>query len=217
MTESWPYGAEAEQIRKGTFPWPPAEDESILAAFGETWKSATFDPARFFARLPRSDGIAGALIYYLVIGILVAGASLFWEMSSVMVGAMDVLYGDGGSPIEPVVGFLLSPILLVGLLFVSAGITHLLLLFFSAGRHGYGTTVRVFCYAYSPAIFGVVPLLGSLVGSIWTLVIVIIGLREAHGTETWKAGVSVLLPFVIMMGLALLLAAIALAAVGAAL
>jgi hypothetical protein len=55
-----------------------------------------------------------------------------------------------------------------------------MLLILRGATHGIGTTVRVFCYAYSPMIFGVVPVLGGLVGGIWMLVIAIIGLGAAH-------------------------------------
>jgi hypothetical protein len=202
MTESWEFGEDSEYTPGPGFPWPPAEDDPVSTAFGATWKGATFDPSRFFALTPRDRGTGPALLYYLAIGILVAGATLFWDSMPFLAGgtaaetwASDLGYGA----VSPLVRFLLAPVFLLGGLFVSAGVIHVLLLVFGGATHGFGTTVRVFCYANSPTIFGVVPIVGTLVGGIWSLVIGIIGLREAHETETWKAVLAVLVPLLLSM------------------
>jgi hypothetical protein len=61
------------------FPWPPAEGESALTALFESWRGAVFRPTEFFRNLPRNGGYGPFILYYLVIGVLVAGASLFWS------------------------------------------------------------------------------------------------------------------------------------------
>jgi hypothetical protein len=70
----------------------------------------------------------------------------------------------------------------------------------------------VFCYAYSPMIFGVVPVVGGFVGGIWMLVIAIIGLGAAHDVPMWKPVLAVLLPFLALMGLILMVFVAAIAA-----
>lgn len=200
MTEPWEYGDAAPETP--SFPWPPGDNDSIVARFGETWRSATFDPAAFFRRVPRDNGTGAAVLYYLVIGVLVAGATLFWESLTFFSGPSGDLAAELGiQPMNPVVSFLLTPAVLLGMLFVSAAVTHMLLSLFDGVRHGFGTTVRTFAYAYSPGLFGVVPWIGGLVGSIWMLVLLIIGLREAHEVEGWKAAVAVLLPLFLLVGL----------------
>lgn len=217
MTDRWEFGEDTQTTPEPGFPWPPPEDEPILAAIGATWKGATFDPGRFFARTPRHHGTGPALLYYLALGILVAGATLFWD-SMGMAGAgagSESLAGElGYGAVSPLVGFFLSPVILLAALYISAGVVHLLLLMFGGAEHGFGTTVRVFCYAYSPALFGVVPVVGSLVGGIWSLVLSIIGLREAHQTATWKSVVAVLVPTVVSMILFLIVLVAAMMATG---
>lgn len=227
MTEHWEYGAEAGAAETGAaaagdagagtrFPWPPSEDESALGSFGATWKGATFKPRAFFGRIPREAGTGAALLYYLALVLIVAGASLFWDSLALFSAPLDDALGMGMEPVSPIVSFLLTPAILLVMLFISAAITHGLLSLFDGGRHGFGTTIRVFCYAYSPGLFGVIPLLGGLVGSVWMVVLLIIGLREAHETDGWKAAVAVLLPFILLLGL-VTLAFIMVAAAGAAL
>lgn len=197
MTETWEYGSEGELEKETGFPWPPSEEGPILTALAATWKGATFDPGRFFADTPRDRGTGAALVYYLGLGILVAGATLFWSSMAVLgtAGEPSFMAGLGIQPLNPIVRFLLAPAILIFALFFSAGVVHVLLLIFDGAAHGFGTTVRVFCYAYSPALFGVVPIIGPLVGGIWSVVLSIIGLREAHEAAAWKPAVAVLVPF----------------------
>ena len=200
MSESWEFADDSELTPEPGFPWPPPEDGPILTAFAATWKGATLDPARFFAGTPREQGTGAALLYYLAIGFLVAGATLFWDSIPFLAGAG--MAGDswaaelGYGTISPLVRFLLAPAFLMAGLFLSGGVVHLLLLIFGGANHGFGTTLRVFCYGNSPTIFGVVPIVGTLIGGVWSLVVSIIGLREAHETEGWKAALAVLIPVV---------------------
>lgn len=213
MTDVWrdePVGA------SGTFPWPPPEGGALMAALVDTWRSATLAPAEFFRRIPREGGTGAALLYYLVIGVLVAGASLFWDMVLGQAGMPQERVAGEGAVGQPVVMFLLAPVILVIAVGLAAGVTHLMLLLLRGAGKRVDTTIRVFCYAYSPMIFGVVPVVGTVVGTVWMLGLGIIGLREAHGTTTWRAGMAVMLPFLLLVGTAVL-AFMALVAAGATL
>jgi hypothetical protein len=201
------------------FPWPPAEGRPVLPAFGATWREATFDPATFFRRVPREGGTGAAFVYFLALAVLVAGVALFWDSLSVFAGgtANDLIASElGTEAMDPLVGFLLTPGMLAFGLVLWTAITHVLLLLFGGATHGFGTSFRVFCYAYAPALFGVVPLIGPLVGAVWMVVLLIIGLREAHGTDGWRPALAVLVPVFLTLTLAVL-GLILVAAAGAAL
>lgn len=208
--EQWEYGGTAHRDPAPTgagFPWPPAEDGSPLTAFGETWKSSTFDPARFFRGVPRHGGTGPALLYFLALAMMVAGVTLFWESLALFTIPLEdsgLAEETGLGSVSPMVRFLLAPIRLLVMLLLSATITHGLLRLFDGARHGFGTTLRVFCYAYSPALFGVVPVIGGVVGAVWMLVLVIIGLRDAHEADAWKPFLALLTLFVLLLGVLLL-------------
>jgi hypothetical protein len=211
VTEVW---NQQDPAVAAAFPWPPGDDDSILAAFGETWKSAAFDPRAFFRLIPRHGGTGAAFLYYLMLGMLVAGASLFW--STVGPGAMGQdRVAELGVEVGPLTSFLLTPLILAIGLAVSAGITHVMLLMMGGATEWIGTTTRVLCYAYSPMILGVIPIIGGLVGVIWMLVVAVIGLGAAHQVPTWKPALAVILPFLILMGL-MFFALMAVLATGAA-
>lgn len=202
MNEGWHYDEVETTETPPAFPWPPAEDGPVLGAFGTTWKSASLEPAAFFRVTPRDSGTGAAVLYYLAIGILVAGASLFWDVMGGAAGLDDEVVAEVGTGVSPLVTFLLSPLILLFALVLAAGVTHLLLLLLRGAGYRFDTTIRVFCYAYSPMVLGIIPFIGTIAGTVWMLVVAIIGLREAHETVTWKPAVAVLGPFLLLMGLA---------------
>jgi hypothetical protein len=59
--------------------------------------------------------------------------------------------------------------------------------------------VRVFAYAYSPQLLGVIPVAGVIAGFVWMVVVAIAGLSAAHRTSTGRAAAAVLIPLSIGM------------------
>jgi hypothetical protein len=170
------------------FPWPPADGASVVGAFVQTWQGATFQPTSFFRALPERASVGAAVLYYLPLGIIIAGAELFWSLVLAPAAPRDNMLPS------PLVQFLLSPLLLLVSLFLSSLVTHALLAMFGAASRDYSTTTRVFAFAYSPMIFTVVPVLGTIVGFVWMVVCAIIGVREAHRTSTGRAAAAILIP-----------------------
>lgn len=185
------------------FPWPPPEGAGALGALAETWTDAVFTPTRFFRRLPRQAALAPPLAFFLVIGVVAEGIRLFWRSVFALAGVPGILALDesGVGAWEPVVQFLLSPFWLLAGIFLVAGVVHLFLKVLGGARQGFRTTLAVACFAEAPQLFVVVPFLGGLLGGVWVIVLAVIGLREAHGTDGWRAALAVLLPaaFTIML------------------
>jgi hypothetical protein len=194
------------------FPWPPAEGEPVTQAFVDTWTGASLRPRSFFSRMPEHGTIRTTLLYYIPLGIAVAGVNLFWrlvlggfeEQQEAVLGEMQL--GDG---MNPLVEFFMSPVILLLSLFIAAGITHALLKLFGGASRSFGFTTRVFAYAYSPQILTVVPVVGNVVGFVWMVGIAIIGLKEGHRTGMGRVLAAVLIPVIIglmLMAVALFIA-----------
>jgi hypothetical protein len=183
------------------FPWPPAGGEGVLAAFARTWKGASLQPRAFFGSMPAEGSLGAALLYYLPIGIAVAGANLFWSTTRGAGGEQDAVLGaaDTMTGLAPLSEFLFAPVMLLLSLFVSAGVVHLLLRAFGGVRHGFAFTARIFAFTYSPQLLGVVPVVGAVAGFAWMVVIAVIGVREGHGTSTGRAAAAVLIPVAIAL------------------
>jgi hypothetical protein len=183
------------------FPWPPSPAESPVQAFIDSWREATFHPRAFFAEMPKETTLGPSLLYFLILGIITAAIGLFWAMvlpkpnidSGALPSAFSVLHS-----VSPVVGFLLSPVIQIMALFIGAAITQVMLLILVPQRGPYSRTVRVYCFSHSPGLFVVIPYIGTLIAGIWSIVIAIIGLREAHETTTGRAAAVVLLPTLLL-------------------
>jgi hypothetical protein len=156
------------------------------------------------------------LLYFLIIVVIVASARLFWRMV-----LPEVPLQEGNVPtlatamqnISPLVGFLMSPVVQLVSLFLGAAVTQLMLLMLLPGRGTYARTVRIYCYAYSPAVFVVVPYFGQLISVVWSLFTVVIGIREAHRTTTGRAVAAVLIPGILLFIIFAILIVVALATV----
>ncbi|MEO5510957.1 MAG: YIP1 family protein, partial [Longimicrobiales bacterium] len=169
--------------------------ESGIDAFVRTWKESTFSPTRFYSTMPEQQGLCPSLLYYLIVGVTIAAIGLFWNM---------VLPGMASASAEmalsPLVQFLLSPLLQVIALFAGAGIMHLMVLMLMPQHGPYGRTLRVYCFSNSPGlVFMLIPYVGILITAVWTLVLLIIGLREAHRSTTGRAATAVLLPGCVLL------------------
>jgi hypothetical protein len=174
-----------------------------------TWRESVFSPASFFRAMPVDRGIGAAVVYFLIVGIAASAIEMFWQLT------LRPLLDDEAGPLlrlllgtdeAPLVSFLLSPVFLLVSLGIAAVIVHFCLWIAGGAKRTMGTTTRVIAYAYGPQLFAVVPILGTLVGSIWIIVISIIGVREAHATDGWRAGLAVLLPFFALLLVGMLLA-----------
>jgi hypothetical protein len=181
------------------FPWPPREGEGVIGALGRTWREVMFAPAPFFRRMPAPAPLGGALVYFLVVGVLASGIQLFWDVVALVLlppTSEDSLWSLflPTSAGDALISFFFAPLAMLCILFIGAAITHAVLRLLSAGGRGYGTSVRVFAYAQSPQLLLIVPFFGVFIAMLWSFVLAVIGLREAHRTTTAKALLALLLP-----------------------
>ncbi len=82
-------------------------------------------------------------------------------------------------------------------------------------RNGFEATFRVVAYGYSANVFLVLPFCGGLLYGVWTIVLYIIGLKEAHETTGGKAAFAVFLPVIVCCGLMAIAMALFMGAVAA--
>ncbi len=92
---------------------------------------------------------------------------------------------------------LFAPVFALVVVYVMAGVFHLLLLAFRGAGRGFDATLTVVGYASGVQLIGAVPVCGALVAAVWFLVVVIIGMAEAQRCGPGKAAAAVLLPGVL--------------------
>jgi len=192
----------------------PWEDRAAQGAFSgllKTGKGALFSPSEFFRKMSVTGGFTDPLLYAMIVGMVGLMFLYFWDtflhstmrtiLPPEMRGAQDILQNIGIAVLS-----VLSPLLVILFLFVLTGMFHLLLLMVRGVKAGFEGTFRSVAYSFSSMIFLAVPFCGRLIAMVWFVVLVIIGIKEAHETSGGKATFAVLFPFVLCCGFAIAVA-----------
>jgi hypothetical protein len=189
-------------------PWERRDQIGLLSALVETTQAVLTQPTAFFRTLSPSGGMGGPLLYAVIVGYVGAAAAALYNYvaNALMPGGFG---GLGGSPewerLRPffegpgvLIGtLLLGPLMVLFEVFVWSGVTHVLLLLLGGARRGFEATVRVVCFAQAANLAKVVPFCGGILGFIYLVGLLTVGLSEVHGTSRGKAAAAVLLPMVL--------------------
>jgi hypothetical protein len=100
----------------------------------------------------------------------------------------------GGATVAQIV---LAPLLAVIAIYLNSAVLHLLLMLFKAAKRGFDATLTVVAYATGLQLLLALPGCGSLVAAVWFLVVLIIGLGEAHRCGPGRAAAAVFTPVVL--------------------
>jgi hypothetical protein len=193
----------------GQTPWERRNAIGFLNALIETTKQVLAQPAAFFRSMPVTGGLGGPLLYAVIVGYIGLFVSTIYNLvfRSVLMSSLSRM--GGGSDVERIASYMqggvglvmnliLGPVFIVVVVFVSAGIFHLVLLALGGAARGFEATFRVAAYSQAASIFNIVPGCGGLVHIVYTLVLLVIGLSEAHGISRGKSAAAVLVPFVLI-------------------
>jgi len=176
-------------------PWEDMGDLGFITAFFRTLKQVLLSPTRFFRQMTVDNGIANPLFYGVIVGVIGGLITLLWQYAftglwegvSVFFTSYILMYA------------LFSPIFMAIALFIASGIFHIALMIVGGNQRGFEATFRVVAYTNSTQILQVVPFLGGLVASIYTVVLFIIGFREGHRISTGRALIAVFLPVIVVI------------------
>jgi hypothetical protein len=224
-----PGGAGVPPPSAGTegIPWENRRTLGFFPALFENIRLCLFESSRFFERMPKRENLGAALGYLVILAWIGAAGGVLW--SQALKGPqMALMRSLGVEPpartltpaVEGLIYFgavLFAPVLILLATFIWCGILHVVLWIVGGAREGFEATLRVYAYAAgSTSLFQLIPICGGLVGTIWLLVLQVIGLSRAHGISTGKAALAVLLPLalccVLVAALAILFAGVLFAA-----
>ena len=201
---------------EGTGPaWEERDRIGIFPAISQTVSAVLMRPAETFAAMKHSGGLASPLLYFVLLSSSMFAVSALYQLAATSLNPAALPHGfpqapKGAVSVALIGSILLSPALYVITAFISSGITHLCLKLLGGASRPFETTFRVICYGQaSAAVFNLLPLCGGLISVIWAAYSIIIGLREAHPTSTWKATLAITLPGLLCCGILFVLFAAA--------
>lgn len=186
--------------------WEQRASLGLMKAIIETVKAVLLQPVPTFTNMQRTGGLGSPITYYLLTGGVGAAVNQVWGVMFQGAAAGLAAAGSGNSSIPGlgmsaglgVIGIFVAPIFGILGLFIMSGLIHLSLMMLKGANQPFETTFRTVAFAYgSGGVLSLIPVCGSVVGGLWALVTLCIGMGPAHGTTTGKGVGGVLLPFLI--------------------
>ncbi len=226
------FEGENSELPKETKLTVPFEDsgKDFFSGMFETMKLVLFSPTTFFSKYKLDGSVGKSLLFAILIGWFATAIALVWNslfQVSIMKyiqqfvpqnQGMDFNQFMGGSQIGMLVGsifgFFIAPIAIAIGLFIYTAVYHLFLMIVKGANKGFETTFNVVAYGSATNIFKIVPFAGGMITLIYSIVVYIIGLSEAHKTEGWKGAFAVLAPIVFCCCCFILIAFVFVAGIG---
>ena len=177
-----------------------------INSFVDVVRRVVFQPAAFFAGLPRQGILLNPLVFALIcieISVLLVGLLTFIDVP----GGITWLFGARGNQglLAFLGGLVLAPIAGAVGVFLTTLVTHLLvMLVVGSGHAGFGATFRIVAYSSVTSLAGWIPFIGWIF-SLYRLYLATVGIREMHGTTTGRALLVVLLPAILILVLIVVL------------
>jgi DNA-binding HxlR family transcriptional regulator len=169
-------------------PWEQRESYGVWNAYLQTASNSLFRPAEFFSRLPPEGGFVNPILFAIFsvavsasIGVLFL--SIF-RKTGITAGFFGIIIGFGCTFISA------SMFVPVGLA-IWSGLVHGALLIVGGAKQGFETTFRVVGYSNAPQLLSVIPVVGSVAATVYSLILLAIGLRETHEIPTGKSALAV--------------------------
>jgi phage FluMu protein Com len=202
------------------------ERRPSAGSFFETAWEVAFKPAVAFRQMWQSGGLGLAIGFGASLQIFVAVVSAFFAVFFV-VAMMALSLQNAHGPRPPAelqmvndafptllarqlaknLGFAVFQ-LTVSALFTAGG-THGLMVLFGQARAEFLATFRVFLYCMgSTALFQLIPCCGIWIASLWTFIILMIGVAQVHQSQPFPAIAAVFVSVSAYYGLILLVAAL---------
>ncbi len=181
---------------------PPWESQpASFDGFVATARGVLMEPGAFFAAMRRLGGLGPPLLF----------GTIGLSAAMVITAVYQTVFSGLGVPflgreaeemavgvVALIVWAVVAPIFAVICLFIVSAIYHVLLLLFGGARFPFETTFRVVSYAAgSTGLVHLLPICGSVIGSVWNIVVTIIGLARAHETSSGRAAAAVLVPILV--------------------
>jgi hypothetical protein len=192
--------------------WDQRSRIGFFNALVETTKQVLTQPGAFFRSMPVTGGVGSPLLYAVVIGwVGLVAASLYQAIFYSVVGSRWAAFAEERPEIAALLAFVqgwggfVAQVVFGGVfvaisVFVAAGILHLMLLLLGGARRDFEATLRVVAFSQATGVVLLLPFCGQIVGGasgLWTLVLYILGLAEAHQIGHGKAAAAALLPLLL--------------------
>jgi len=162
-------------------PWAEVKELGFFPAITATIKGVLFKPELFYDIMNKNGKFSIPFSYFILVSIAAVLVETLWQ--SIFGNPLFPAETVGPLSIDELFSIMfISPLILVIYLFITGAVLHTALRLTGAAKGRIGVTLRVLCYASSADLLAIIPVVGPLVGGLWKLIIIVKGLKTAHGT-----------------------------------
>jgi hypothetical protein len=178
-------------------PWESGE--GFFQGLYRTVIESLFSPVQFYKKIAAGKGYWNPFIFAMIIGIIGAGIGLIWQVVSVSKMISPEIAGVIPYTMMVIILIVALPFVIAFSVAAMTIVTHIFLMILGGNKKGFEATFRAIAYSFSSHLWYIIPFLGALVGTVYMIVLAIIGVRETHATSTGRAVFAVLLPPVLVI------------------
>ena len=185
-------------------PWESPEYYGFWGSFSRTLLGVLFHAPDFFRHVRCSFSLVRPIVFYVLLSLFQMLASRLWSMKALQELTMTATDPKTLAMAEALMKSMNLPLMLLVTPFFSifqavilAGLYHLMIRMVQPDRADFSTTLRVVCYSAAPLVFCIVPMVGSLIASVWFVAAAFIGCKFALNLS-WSRTVLALLPLYIL-------------------
>jgi len=186
-------------------PWERRTEHGIWAGISRTSKAVLFSPKRFFEHAAVEGGLKEPLAFGLLTGSVGMMFEIFWqfllfgEIGDTLSSLVDSLLGSEATIVLSLGIMALCPLLVLITILVTSAILHVLLALVRGGKSGFEATFRVVSFSQSAQLWGLIPIVGSLIGALWLVAVQVIGLRQIHETSYLRVAIGLMIPIALLL------------------
>jgi len=181
-----------EKAQQSRTPWELRREVGFFRGIWVTLRESLFSPTMFFRNMPVSGGLVDPTLYAMITGMTGITLLVLWQV--LFREALPMTVQEGKSSAGAMMFALFAPFLIIANLYLWAGMLHVLLILVRGVRHGFEATFRVAAHSYGALVFLAVPFCGWPLAAVWSMILAVIGLREAQGAAGVKAAFAVFFP-----------------------
>lgn len=173
----------------------------------KTWKEIMFNPVEFFEKMPKKIGYREPTKFFLKMQAIMTG--IFYFIALLVALAMMLIFGAIGGMVGQIsagiigivalIALLLFPLILLfswGGLYVSAGITHIMVRLFG-GKEPFVETFKVNAYSIAPMVFCFIPIL-NWAAYIYIIILQVLGIQKRQKLSLGKSVAVILIPIAVI-------------------
>ncbi len=198
---------ETPTVRMPRLPWEERDRLGFVEAIVQTVRLLVMEPTEAFARLRPDGDLTSPMLFGMIVSWVGMLLSQLWNIlisSSVrgVFGGMEGFEELFQAPsLLAIAGMMVVwPIIFVVMAFIGAGVLHLSLMMVGAmesSEQGFEGTLKVYIYATVSWFALLIPFAGSLVATLWHIVLLVIGFAAVHRTSQGRALAAALIPTIV--------------------